>query len=177
MQDLAKREAVPHSVHGGLCGRFASHQRLYLFADLAAKQADDWIDLARRGGFMFIHLHGWWRTLGHYDINPRYFPDGLEEMKATVAKIHAAGLRAGIHTLTACIDPRDSWVTPRPSPDLIASARYTLARPFSAEDRTLYVKEKPVPGHELVWTYSSNGNAIRIGEEIIRYSAISHEEP
>lgn len=178
LQDMAKREAVPHSAHGGPFAADSPATRgSYLFADLAARQADDWIDLARRGGFMFIHLHGWWRTLGHYDINPRYFPDGLEEMKATVAKIHAAGLRAGIHTLTACIDPRDSWVTPRPSPDLIASARYTLARPFSAEDRTLYVKEKPVPGHELVWTYSSNGNAIRIGEEIIRYSAISHEEP
>lgn len=178
LQGMAVREAVPHSAHGGPFAADSPATRgSYLFADLAAAQTDDWIDLARRGGFMFIHLHGWWRTLGHYEINRRYFPGGLEEMKEVVAKIHAAGLRAGIHTLTACIDPRDSWVTPRPSPDLIASARYTLARPFGAEDRILYVNEKPVSGHELVWTYSSNGNAIRIGDEIIRYSAISHEEP
>ncbi|MDD4538958.1 MAG: CIA30 family protein [Lentisphaeria bacterium] len=178
LQCLAEREAVPRSAHGGPFAADSPATRgSYLFADLAAAQTDDWIELARRGGFMFIHLHGWWRTLGHYDINRGYYPGGLEEMKAVVAKIHAAGLRAGIHTLTACIDPRDSWVTPRPSPDLIASARYTLARPFGAKERTLYVNEKPVRGHELVWTYASNGNAIRIGDEIIRYSAISHEPP
>jgi hypothetical protein len=178
LQELAKREAVPHSLHGG---PFAADSELtrgsYLFADLAAAKADDWIELAQRGGFMFIHLHGWWRTLGHYDVNRGYFPGGLDEMAATVAKIHDAGLRAGIHTLTACIDTRDSWVTPRPSPSLIASARYTLAQPFAADARTLYVNEKPVSGHELVWTYSSNGNAIRLGDEIIRYTGISHEPP
>jgi hypothetical protein len=51
----------------------------YLFADLAAKDTDAWIELARRGGFTNIHLHGWWSTLGHYEPRAAYFPGGLED--------------------------------------------------------------------------------------------------
>ena len=171
-------EPVPKSVHGGpwACESEATRGS-YLFANLAVGATDDWIDLAGRGGFEYIHLHGWWQTLGHYEVNRGYFPNGIEDMKKVVARIHAAGLKASCHTLTACIDPRDPWVTPVPSDDLIAKAMYSLARPFAPGDKVLYVNEKPVPGHEIVWSYSCNGNAIKIGKEIIRYTEISHEPP
>lgn len=178
LKQVELNEPVPKSVHGGpwACESEATRGS-YLFADLAVAATDDWIDMARRGGFECIHLHGWWKTLGHYEINRGYYPNGIEDMKKVAAKIHAAGLKVSCHTLTACIDPRDSWVTPVPSDDLIVKASYTLARPFAPEDKVLYVNEKPVPGHEIVWSYSCNGNAIKIGKEIIRYTEISHEPP
>ena len=67
----------------------------YLFADLAAKDTDAWIELARRGGFANIHLHGWWSTLGHYEPRGAYFPNGLRDMKRVAARIRAAGLKPG----------------------------------------------------------------------------------
>ncbi len=149
----------------------------YLFADLAAKDVDAWIELAHRGGFTNIHLHGWWSTLGHYEPRAAYFPQGLEEMKATVERIRAAGLKVGSHTLTACISTGDPWVTPVPSPHLIASNSYTLAKPLSADDKTIFVNEPPAAGHDIIWSYSSNGNALRVGSELIRYSGISREPP
>ncbi|MBU0719618.1 MAG: hypothetical protein KJ749_15345 [Planctomycetes bacterium] len=178
LKQVELNEPVPKSTHGGAWACESEATRgSYLFANLAASATDDWINMARRGGFEYIHLHGWWKTLGHYDLNRGYYPNGLEDMKRTVEKIHAAGMKATCHTLTACIDPRDSWVTPVPSDDLIMKATYTLAKPFSPEDTVLYVNEKPVPGHEIVWSYSCNGNAIKIGKEIIRYTEISHEPP
>jgi hypothetical protein len=178
LRAMAENENVPKSKAGGPWAMGAEENRgSYLFADLAAKDTDAWIELARRGGFTNIHLHGWWSTLGHYEPRTAYFPNGLEDLKATAARIRAAGLKPGIHTLTACISTNDPWVTPVPSPDLIASNRYTLAKPLAASDTTIFVNEVPGANHDLVWSYSGNGNALRIGSELIRYSAVSREAP
>ncbi|MDD4870207.1 MAG: hypothetical protein PHR77_06570, partial [Kiritimatiellae bacterium] len=178
LRAMAKDSGVPLSKLGGPWSLGAEVNRgSYLFADLSHASTDDWIELARRGGFTHIHIHGWWRTLGHYEVNTNHFPNGLMDMKDTVDRIHVAGLKAGIHTLTACIDPRDSWVTPEASPYLIATDTYTLARAMSPTDTVIYVNEKPSGRHDVVFTYSSNGNAIRIGTEIIQYSEIMSEPP
>jgi len=178
LRAMAEYSGAPCSKLGGPWSLDAEATRgSYLFADLFYPSTDDWIEIARRGGFSTVHIHGWWRTLGHYDVNTNLFPRGLADMKDAVSRIHAAGLRAGIHTLTACIDPRDSWVTPEASHDLIPFDTYTLARPLSPTDTVLYVNEPPAAHHDVVFTYSGNGNAIRIGSEIVQYAAISREPP
>lgn len=178
LRAMAEQSGVPYSKLGGPWSLDAEATRgSYLFADLYSPSTDDWIEIARRGGFSTLHLHGWWRTLGHYDVSTNLYPRGLADMQASVSKIHTAGLRAGIHTLTACIDPNDSWITPEASPDLIPFDTYTLARAFSPTDTVLYVNEPPSARHDVVFTYSGNGNAIRIGSEIIQYAEISREPP
>jgi len=178
LRSMAENESVPTSHCGGPWSMAAEETRgSYLFANLAAKDTDAWIELARRGGFTNIHLHGWWTTLGHYEPRKAYFPNGLGDMKATAERIRAAGLKPGFHTLTACISTADPWVTPVPSPHLIASNSYTLAKPLSAADTTILVNEAPASGHDLIWSYSCNGNALRVGNELIRYSGISRTAP
>jgi hypothetical protein len=178
LRAMADSAGVPTSKLGGPWSFGAEANRgSYLFADLAHAATDDWIELARRGGFSTVHLHGWWRTLGHYDVSTNLYPRGLADMKDTVERIHAAGLRAGIHTLTACIDPRDAWITPEASPDLIPFDTYTLARDLSPTDTVLVVNEPPSARHDTVFTYMSNGNAIRIGTEIIQYTEVSRTPP
>jgi hypothetical protein len=178
LRAMADQEPVPKSDSGGPWSLESEATRgSYLFANLAAKDVDAWIELARRGGFTNIHLHGWWNSLGHYSPRPSYFPHGLEEMKATAEQIRSAGLVPGMHTLTACISTNDEWVTPVPSQDLIASHRYTLAQPLSLTDTKIYVNELPAADHDLVWSYAGNGNALRVGSEIIRYSKISRTAP
>lgn len=178
LRAMAKNELVPQSDFGGPWAIGAEPVRgSYLFADLAAKDTDAWIDLARRGGFTNIHLHGWWQSLGHYQPRTAYFPNGLSDMKTTAERIRAAGLIPGFHTLTACISTNDPWVTPAASPDLIASQSYTLSKPNSATDTTILINEPPATGHDLIWSYSGNGNALRLGSELVRYSRISHTAP
>ena len=178
LRAMASAAGVPVSKLGGPWSLGAEANRgSYLFADLSLASVDEWIELARRGGFTHIHLHGWWQGLGHYEVRKTLFPNGLDDMKEAVARIHAAGLKAGIHTLTACITPTDPWVTPEASPHLIASESYTLARPMTPLDTVIYVNEKPSPRHDVVFTYSGNGNAIRIGTEIVQYSEVVSEPP
>ncbi len=178
LQAMAETEAVPQSEHGGPWAMESEATRgSYLFADLAKRDTDDWIQLAHRGGFTNLHLHGWWTTLGHYEPRRDWFPAGLDDLRATIERIRAAGLSAGLHTLTACISTRDPWVTPDPHPDLIAHHEYTLARPLSDSDTEVYVEEMPAADHDVVWSYSGNGNVLRIGNELIRYEAISRTPP
>jgi len=178
LRAMAAAAGAPVSKLGGPWALGAEANRgSYLFADLSYAAVDDWIELARRGGFSTLHIHGWWETLGHYDVNRRLFPNGLADLKDAVARIHAAGLKAGLHILSGCIDPRDAWVTPEASPHLIASATYTLARPMTPTDTVICVNEKPAASHDVVFTYDGNGNAIRIGTEIVQYSEVVTNPP
>ncbi len=178
LRAMAAGAGVPVSKLGGPWSLGAEANRgSYLFADLDRASADDWIDLARRGGFTHIHIHGWWRTLGHYEPSTNLFPAGTADLKATVDRIHAAGLKAGVHTLTACIDTRDAWVTPEPSPHLLPFDTYTLARALSPTDTVVHVNERPSARHDVVFTYSGNGNAIRIGPEILQYGEVLRDPP
>ena len=178
LRAMAGAAGVPVSKLGGPWSLGATANRgSYLFADLSLASVDDWIALAQRGGFTHLHLHGWWSTLGHYEVNRGYFPRGLDDMKAAVDRIHAAGLKAGIHTLTGCIDTRDSWVTPEASPQLIATETYTLAKPLSPADTVVWVNEKPASNHDIVFTYSGRGNVLRIGAELVQYSEVSATPP
>jgi hypothetical protein len=177
LRQMVAREGLPQSDLGGPWALDAEGNRgSYLFANVTENTVDRWIDLALRGGFTHVHFSGWAKTLGHYEVRETAFPHGLAGMKECVRKIHAAGLKAGMHTLTGCIALRDSWVTPVPDPRLMAGASYTLAAEIDETSDTMLTVEKPGP-HDTVLTYSSAGNVVRIGEELIQYSAISYEEP
>ena len=43
---------------------------------------------------------GLYEAFGHYNVNRQASPNGKDDMREAVALIHAAGLKAGLHTLT-----------------------------------------------------------------------------
>ncbi|MBM4089354.1 MAG: LamG domain-containing protein [Planctomycetes bacterium] len=175
LADALRDEGVLHSKLGGPFALDAEENRgSYVFAVVSEKDVDQWIDLARRAGIGTIHLIGWEKSLGHYEPRQDLFPNGLDGLKSAVEKMHAAGLRAGIHTLTGCIDPNDPWVRPVPDPRLATDGTYTLASDINDADSDVPTAEPPGK-HPTIWAYSSDGNCIRIDDELILYSAISHD--
>ncbi len=177
LQELVKAEGLPQSALGGPWALDAEGNRgSYLFAAPSEREADRWIEFAKRGGFACMHYDGWYASLGHYEPAPELFPSGLAGMKEMVRKVHAAGMKAGMHTLTGCIQPHDSWVTPVPDKRLAADASYTLAAAMDEKAETILTSERPQM-HDIIWSYAGGGNAIRMGEEIIQYAAISYQPP
>jgi len=177
LQAMVKTEGLPQSALGGPWALDAEGTRgSYLFAHPSEKDADRWIEFGRRGGFACMHYDGWYASLGHYEPAPGLFPNGLAGMKEMVRKVHAAGMKAGMHTLTGCIQPDDSWVTPVPDPRLAADASYRLAADMDERSDAVLTLEKPGQ-HDIIWSYAGSGNAIRMGKEIIQYAAISFEPP
>ena len=132
--------------------------------------------LGRRGGFAEIHLCPWWHRLGHYEPNPGQFPHGLAGLKQVTGKLHAAGFKVGMHTLTGGIQVDDPWVSPIPDKRLTKDARFTLAAAVGADDKVIPTIERP-EGLETFWSDMSTGNTLQIGDEIVAYSGISRKSP
>ena len=177
LQNVMRDQGIPHSELGGPFSLDAPENRgSYVFASVSEKNVDQWIDLARRGGIRYVHLSGWGQSLGHYTPRENLFPHGLDGLKAVTDKLHEAGLKVGIHTLTGCISPHDPWVTPVPDPRLATDGTFTLTADLSETDASIPTAEPP-GNYPTVWAYSSRGNCIRIDDELIFYSAISNEAP
>ncbi len=173
MKEMSCNVGAPISHCSGAWSLDAPENReSYLIASMSRESAEDWIALAERGGFRTVSLYNWWRTLGHYETNTNRYPRGDADLKETIDMIHAAGLKAGMHTLTACIDFNDSWVRPECHDNLLVTYSYTLAKPFADGDDKMLVVEKPGPKHHFVTSFLSNGNILRIGGELFTYSGI-----
>lgn len=177
LKDLIQRERLPQSPLGGPWALDAPENRgSYLFADVTEAGIDDWISLARKMGVAQIHFMNRQKSMGHYEPDPNRFPHGIAGVKAAVGKIHAAGLRAGIHTLSGSISANDPWVTPVPDKRLARDARLTLAADLGTSNSTVPTRQKP-QNLDVVWTYYGNGNVIRIDDELIQYEALDQQAP
>ena len=180
LQEMTKAAGVPQSDCGGAWSMGSEQsRRSYVFASILDGDIDYWIDLARRSGFSIIHIndYSWSGLLGPYPINPKAFPGGIDEMKRAADRVHAAGLQMGIHSLTGCINPRADWIHPVCDTNLVADYVYTLAQPLAPDATELVVEELPGPKHSTVFTYSSNGNVLQIGGELLQYTGIRREKP
>jgi len=177
LKQMLEGEGATRSPLGGPWALDAERNRgSYLFAEVSEKNVDDWIALARLGGIQEIHCIGWEQTLGHYAPRKDAFPHGLAGLKATVDKIHAAGLTAGMHTLTGAILPSDPWASPVPDPRLAKDATFTLAEPVDRKSTVVRTAEK-LGEFDTIWAYSGQGNVLRIGDELIQYDAIARTPP
>ena len=138
LKEVVREEGSPYSPLGGPYALDAEETRgSYVFAGVSQQNVDQWIALAKKAGIVQIHFIGWEHSLGHYQPRKDLFPGGLAGLKAAVEKIHAAGLKAGMHTLTGCISPHDPWVTPVPEKRLAADATFTLAAPLDEKQTTV----------------------------------------
>ena len=175
LQNVLRNEGVPHSELGGPFALDAPANRgSYVFATVSEKNVDQWIELAQRGGIDCIHMNGWATSLGHYEPRKELFPNGLEGLKNVVRKIHNAGLKAGMHTLTGCIAPHDPFVRPVPDPRLATDGTFALTADLDEKSGDVPTAEPP-GNYPIIWGYSSRGNCIRIDDELIQYSVISNE--
>ena len=179
LRRMTEVSGAPRTVNGGAWSLGAEGNRgSYCFAGLQACAVDDWIDFALRGGFSTIHLHGWWNSLGHYDLNGSRFPNGLADWTNVCTRIHAAGLKVGMHCLTGAVSPRDAWVTPRCREEFLDWCTVTLARDLSPTDTVMYVEEPvDVDRFNTFHSYSSRGNTFRVGSELIQYSGVVKNPP
>ena len=182
MRQMTVTAGVPKSSAGGAWSLGSEDSRQsYIFTRMANPETDVdyYLALAELGGFQVLHLTSDWAgTLGHYKLRAKRYPEGIASMKRLVDKIHAAGLKTSFHTLSSSISPSDSWIRPVPDKDLLPDYTYTLTASLDAlATNEIEVAEKPGPKHSLVFTYSSNGNVLKIDDELIQYSGISREPP
>ncbi|MCC6445426.1 MAG: hypothetical protein IT210_18440 [Armatimonadetes bacterium] len=178
---VSAAEDLPHSPIGGpwALGQ-AINQGSYLFnfGNMTKANVKEWIDLARSLGINQIDFHGGGSfRFGDCLPNPETYPNGRADFKAVIDQLHAAGIKAGLHTYAFFIDKRCPWVTPVPDPRLAKDAAFTLAEPLSAESAAVLVRESTQEMSAITGFFVRNSVTLQIEDELITYTGVSKEPP
>ena len=173
---------LPHPTLGGVWARRSPEQmKSYLFVDLSEATADAMIEYALAGGFGYIVIYDgiWNSSHGSYPVNRKHFPSGEAGLKATSDKIHAAGLKFGMHNLDMVVSKSDRLVHPVPAPGFLMypDRRRVLAADIGPADT--FIPTTASPAGLLAKSDKSrfHGRDLRIGDEIIVYDDLQTSKP
>lgn len=182
IEQIEIENGLPHPTLGGVWARKSPEQmKSLLYVDVSEDTADAMIDYALAGGFGYIVLyrHVWCASQGSYLINRENFPRGEAGLTAVSDKIHAAGLKFGMHNLDMIVAKDDPLVHPVPDPGFLVypDRRRILATDIGPTDN--FIPTTTSPGGLLAREDKSiyHGRDLRIGDEIIVYAALQTTEP
>jgi hypothetical protein len=176
LQEVVREEGMLYSPVGGPFALDAEETRgSYVFATVSEANVGEWIRLCKKAGIDMIHMIGWDRSFGHYEPREDLFPNGLKGLRDTIARIHDAGLRAGLHVHFG-VSPHDPYATPIPDRRLKTDASFILSDPL--DERSEFVTTTSPPEDlDVIWAFASRGNVLRIGDELIQYRGLSKDPP
>jgi len=187
VRGILRRFAVAHdlprneSPDGVLSKDLPTARQSYWFLDFGEQEVDKVIDYCRRSGLRQVMLSSgaWCAQVGHYTLNHRRYPDGVQSLRRAVAKLHAAGILVGMHTFASKVSKTDAYVTPKPRRDFWVDMRASLAADIGPNDRDIRTSTdlSQWPGspvcRQKVWEgHVSKHQEVIIDDEIIRYERI-----
>lgn len=152
---------------------------IYWVGNLTPSNVDEHIRVAKSGGFRLMtvyytsmfHEEGSYCYEGNYDYVSAY-PNGREDLIAVLNKIKAAGITPGLHVLQTHIGMQSRYVTPVADHRLHLTRHFTLAKPLSKEDTTIFVEQ------DTVDTVMADGcRVLQFGGELITYEGYTTEYP
>ncbi|MBN1342661.1 MAG: hypothetical protein JXQ73_08280, partial [Phycisphaerae bacterium] len=151
---------------------------LFNFGDMSEQTVDQWIELAQSLGINQIDFHGGGSfRFGDCRPNPKTYPKGFESLKAVIDRLHAAGIKAGLHTYAFFINKGCPWVTPVPDPRLGKDATFTLAAAMTDKGDTVPVVETTKDMSTITGFFVRNSVTLQIDDELITYTGVSKEAP
>ena len=171
---IALEEGLPYPMIDGVWSKKSPESgRSYMIADFSERTIDQLLEYAQQAGLGGLYHGNPFKSWGHYEPHPLHFPGGIEGVKACVDKAKAMNIRLGVHTLSNFIQPTDPYITPVPDPRLAMTGSSVLTADI-VED----VREIPVASPEYFNNDDSNWmRTVMIGQELIRYRAVSESEP
>jgi hypothetical protein len=156
----------------------------YWFFVLGQEDADRMIEYCRRSGIRQVLLSSgsWCASPGHYLFNQQRFPDAEAGLKRLVDKLHAAGIKVGMHTFVSKVSKRDPYVTPKPDRRFWVDRKSTLAAAITADQTEIRCATdlREWPGSPVARQKVWEGGVIKhqeviLGDEIIQYESIGPE--
>jgi len=147
--------------------------------DITPENIDEHLAYVKKGGFgkMLLYFSCLYKdatgfhTLGNYEFRDEY-PEGVESLRKMLRKIKEAGIIPGFHFLHTHIGVRSRYVTPVADHRLNLTTRFTLARPLSATDTTVYVEQNPEDS-----VMCEPCRVLKFDGELIKYSGYTTEYP
>ena len=156
--------------------RLPDNRKGYLFVSGTTEDnADEVIAAARAAGLGQILFVVWsWTRYGQlFEIRKTSFPHGEEGLARVVDKIHAAGLKAGIHLFASKTPKVSAYTQGAADPGLLKDHWTALAQPLDAQADRIVTAEPP-KGFPTKEPYERD---LQIGGEILTYRDVSLAEP
>ena len=172
---------LPHSTVGGAWAQdapIAHGSYLFNFGGMTEQNVDTWVQVTKSIGFNQIDFHGGDSfRFGDFRPNPVTYPKGYASLKAVIDKLHAGGIKAGLHTYAFFIDKRTPYVTPIPDPRLAKDASFTLADALPEAGNAVPVTESTAKMSATTGFFVRNSATVQIDNELITYTGISQQPP
>ena len=174
IEEIELREGLPHPVIDGCWSKRSPRSgRSYLIADFSEETIGELLDYTARANLQTLYHMNAWKSWGHYDLNPEFFPNGMKGLKTCMEKASQKGILLGAHTLSNFINTNDPYVTPVPDRRLAVTGRSVLVKPSGAKDSTLQVASPEYfTNTKADWLHT-----VRIDDELISYRTCTAEKP
>ena len=176
---------LPRNEHDGVPSKdLPLARQSYWFLRFGEKDADRVIDLCKQTGFRQVMMNSgsWCRTVGHYTFRTDAYPDGIESLRRTVAKLHDHGILVGMHCFASKISKTDAYVTPVPDRRFWVDLSVPLAADVGPTQTSLRATAdlREWPGSPVAKRTSWEGGVAKhreviVDNELIRYDAIGPE--
>jgi len=177
-------ETLPHPMYKGTWGKVSPVMKEnWMMTTFNEETIDEVIGFARKANLTSIHMMGPFETWGHFQLNKKKFPNGLDGLKACVEKAAQYNISIGIHSLSNFISTNDPYVTPVPDPRLACDIKTTLTQGIDSLATTLFIEDSSGFGDFIARKKSWNRmrknhlKTIRIDKELIQYGSVSHDKP
>lgn len=157
------------------------NEPIFHTSGFAPSQIDELLGYARKGGFRLMTFgyadvvkeKGSWRLCGDYDWRDDY-PGREADLRKMLAKVKAAGLKPGLHTLHSHIGLESRYVTPVADPRLNKTRRFTLVTPLAADTN---VTEITVQEPTVDTVMHPPCRILQFGGELLSYESYTTEPP
>ena len=174
IEKIELAEGLPHPLLDGVWAKQSpAASASYLILNFGESNVDEAIALTQKAGLRYFYHGGPFENWGHFKLNPGEFPANWSSLRSCVEKAEAAGLKVGVHTLSNFITTNDPYVSPIPDRRLAVVGTSVLAAPAD-QKATQLVIQSPDFFNQMA---NNNLKAVRIGDEIIRYRAVSDHAP
>jgi len=166
-------ENLPHPMIDGEWGKqSATANASYLIMNFGEEDIEKAIKYTKQAGLKYLYHSGPFKTWGHFELNEQ-FPNGIDGLKDCVASAEKEGIHMGVHTLSNFLTTNDAYVTPIPDERLAKVGFSRITSDIDTDQKEIEI-EAPDVFNQLK---NNNLNTVVIGEELIRYGAVSENGP
>ncbi len=182
---LAEAYDLPRNGEDGIpTNQLPVARRSYWFIAVTQDNVDRVIDSCERSGIRQVMMMSgsWCKDVGHYTFRENAYPDGIEGLRKTVAKMHDHGILVGMHCFASKVSKTDAYVTPVPDRRFWVEMSATLGADISPDDTAIRMAGdlSQWPGSPACKRKHWEGGIekhreIVLDDEIIRYESIGPE--
>lgn len=156
----------------------------YYFLSFGEADVDRVIAICQAAGIRQVLLNSgaWCSKVGHYELNTRNFPHEIEGLRASVDRLHKAGILATMHCFASKVSKTDAYVTPVPDRRFWVDLRTRLATAITPDQTTIQVEGdlRDWPGCSLTAKRYWEGGVdkhreVILDDEIIQFESIGPE--